>query len=444
MLSLTPECLHLLHLQRGVLGWRRAHEAQCPLAAGDDFPASLQQQLQASVQQWQLPPETRAHWVLAGDILGLVAAQPPGTPAAALLPFLPSDVRTQPDLFARTGPAGTLWIHQDWLAEIERISVQCGLQLVELYARAQLFQREAARARGAAGACKAVLEQLEGPQPQNFLHLYGANASLARSRVLSASEASQNLPDILSAELAALAAQPASATADPSPAPVLLTSQRPEPAQEGRAAEPRWQALQPRSEADRLWQLWRSDIEGISVRATHEEWLGTLKGLSLGLGLLGAAALAAMIWHDGQLQQQIEQDGSAVRRDRPRVEQARALKARSLQMAAAVQAARALQADNAALAGLAQISAQWPPPPATLLYLRSDAGGLAFAGSGDEASAQALREPGIPGYGPLTELPLPDFLSEAAPSIHLQAKRLPPEAAPAAAAASTPAREGGA
>ena len=145
VLSLTPESLHLLHLQRSALGWRRVHQEQRPLPAGDTFLAELQTQLQQCVQQWRLPPLTRAHWVLAGDILGLTAPAQPGTPASALLPFAAADIRSQPDLFARSEHPALLWIHRDWLAEIERISEQCGLQLVELYARAQLLQREAAR-----------------------------------------------------------------------------------------------------------------------------------------------------------------------------------------------------------------------------------------------------------------------------------------------------------
>lgn len=127
--------------------------------------------------------------------------------------------------------------------------------------------------------------------------------------------------------------------------------------------------------------------------------------------------------------------------------QARALKARTLQMADAVRAAQALQAEDGALLGLARVATHFPPPPATLLYLRSDAGTLAFAGQGDDASVQALRQQQLPGYGPLSDLPVPEFLADAAPAIHLQAQRLPPEApaaAPPAPAASTPAREGGA
>ncbi len=423
VLSLTPERLQLLHLQRGVLGWRRAHEEQRPLPPGDAFLSSVQEQLQQCVQAWRLPPATRAHWVLAGDILGIVAPAPAGTPAAALLPFAPNDVRLQPELFARNAQPGMLWIHKDWLAEIERISAQCGLELVELYARAQLFQRAAARA---PGACKVVVEQLQGEQPQSFLHVYAAGGTLARTRVLAAGEQGDALPGLVAAELAALGAGAGAAAPH-----ALLMAQR--PAQDWPGL--RWQALKATGEAERLWQLWRSDLEGITVRSTHQELAGTIKALSVGLGLAGAAALGAMVWHDGRLQQQIDEDSAAVRRDAPRVAAARALKDRTLQMADADQAARALQEGDVALSGLAQIATRFPPPPATLLYLRSDARELAFAGAGDEASVQALRALELPGYGPLQDWPVPDVMAQAQPAIHLRAERRAPQPAAAAAAA---------
>ncbi|SDM30710.1 hypothetical protein SAMN05428957_104118 [Oryzisolibacter propanilivorax] len=426
VLSLTPECLHLLHLQRGPLGWRRRHDAQRALPAGDASLASVHEHLQQCVQQWRLPSGTRVHWVLSGDILGIAAPAQPGTPATALLPFAPSDVRTQPDLFARGAAGGVLWIHKDWLAEIERISEQCRLELVELYARGQLFQREAARA---AGGLKVVIEELATPQPQTFLHMYSASGGLLRSRVLMSADQGEALPGVVSAELAAL--QP---PAD-SPA-TLLMARQPQPDIAGL----RWQALQATGEGERLWQLWGSDSEGIAIRATHEELAGTLKALSLGLGLAGMLALGAVIWHDGQLRQQIEEDSTAVRRDASRVAAARALKTLTLRMSDADQAARALQQDDGAMYGLAQITSRFPPPPATLLYVRSDTRSLAFAGTGNDASVQELRQQGLPGYGPLEDLPVPDFLTGTDPAIHLQATRLPPEPV---AAPTPPAREPG-
>lgn len=430
VLSLTPECLQLLHLQRGVLGWRRAHEEHCPLPQGDDFLAALQQQAQQCTQQWRLPPGTRAHWVLASDILGIIAPAQPATAGAALLPFAPSDTRTQADVFAGADNPGMLWIHKDWLAEIERISELCGLQLVELYARAQLFQREAARA---SGALKVVIEEPAGQQ-QAFLHIYAANGAMLRSRVLDVHDKGQALQGCVAAELAALGAA-AGGAAGQAPA-LLLTATAPQPPW---PELPQWRALKRQAEADRLWQLWRGDQEGIVVRATHEEVGKTLKGLSLALGLAGAVGLGAMVWHDGRLQQQIEDDSASARREAPRVAAAQALKARTLRMADAVQASQTLQDAPDAMAGLAALLARFPAPPATLLYVRTDADTLAFAAQGDEASAQALRERPPAGYGPLTDLPLPEFLSEAAPTIHLQTRRLPPEPQ----ASSTPARESG-
>lgn len=423
VLSLTPECLHLLHVQRGALGWRRAHQEQRALPPGDAFLSELQAQLAQCVQRWKLPPGTRAHWVLSGDILGLTAPAQAGTAASTLLPFAASDIRTQPDLFTKTGNPALLWIHKDWLAEIERISEQCGLQLVELYARAQLLQREAARA---PGPVKVVLEHSAEQRPTQ-LHLYGEGGALLRSRLLEGDA----VQDALQAELAALPGLPAQAD---TPASLLSTQQPP-----GDWPGLRWRALAPLAEAERLWRLWRSDLEGIVVRTTHEELSSKLKTVSVALGVVGALALGAMIWHDGQLQQQIEEDSADARRDAPRVAAAQALKRRTLHMADSVQAFEALQQAGGALDGLALLVRQFPPPPATLLYVRAEPAALAFAASGDEASAQALRERGLPGYGPFTDWPVPDFLAETNPAIHLQTQKLPPQAPPTPAA---PASEG--
>lgn len=429
VLSLSPRWLHVVHWRRGWLGWTRQHAQALAIPADADFSAQVLSLLRHCTRPWSLPAGTRAHWVLAPDVLGVIglpdAATSPGGPAAAL-PFSPTDTITQPDRFA--GPSAAmsmLWIHKGWVAEIERISQACQLELAELFARAQLFQQEAA---AQPGDVKVVLETQEG---QTFLHGFAANGVLLRSRVVDA-DAGDDLPSVVQAEVAALVSpgagdQPAQTTLLVSDALAGRTSGWP-----GLKRHP----LAPSAEADRMERLWRSALEGISVRSTHDDVVQQIRVLTLGIGAAGAATLALMLWHDGMLEQQIEQDRASLRAGLPQAEAATALRTRSMQMADAVQAAGAIRDNTAAMNGIAQIVTNFPPPPATLLYARSDMQSLAFAGSGSAGSVQWLRSRPWPGYGPLNDLAVPDFLAQAKPAIHLQASRLP--AAPATPAGAKP------
>lgn len=428
VLSLTPGSLELLHFQRTLLGWKRVHHASALVPRGDASLNHVASELQQRVAAWKIPAGARIQWVLAGDILGVLPGTGPLLPAAAL-PFAGSDTRTQPDLFAASDTPPLLWIHKDWLAEIERISELCGLELMELFARAQMYQATAARFPGPA---KLVLEH-QGPDA--FFHIYAENGLLARSAVL---EDPQDLQGRIVSELAALGILglgEAQVTL-----PVLTVGQAPLPDWPGF----NFHALPEVAAEDRIEPLWRSGIEGIAIRNGHDETVRQIQWLSVGLGAAGLAVLGAMFWHDAQLQQQIETAQEQVRRERPKVEDARRLKDRTLQMADLVQALPAMRDGSAAMAGLAQLLAQFPPPPDRLLYVRTDDQTLAFAATGNDASRRWWSEQSLPGYGALAETPLPDHLKDSPATFHWQAARRvePPQPAPAirqtASAPSTP------
>lgn len=441
VLSLTPRRLHVLHMHRGLTGWRRRGEHSAPLPDGESFLSEVQAQLQQCVAQWRVPTGARIHWVLASDILGVMAPPLAGNPqVAVVLPFAPSDVRTETDRFGSQEPPSMLWIHNDWVAEIERVSTACRLECVELYARAQMFQKAVA---GLPGSLKAVLEgQTDAP----CLHLYGPAGGLLRSRTVDTASQTPALADLLAVEIAAQQALAGLDSAAPpaaggvrllAPASVLsslsdstlptgLTSDR----------------LVPLTEADLLEALWRSSLEGIVIQPTHDDLVQYLRLVGLGAGAAGVAALALMYWHDGELQRRIEQDRQQVRKNLPAVEAAKALKARTLQMADVVQAAAAIRDNTQPMSALEQVLASFPPPPATLLYVQADAGSVALSASGNAAGFKRLRETRWAGYGAPAEAPAPDFLQGHTGVLHLQARKTDAHAVPGASTPTHPAGGG--
>lgn len=420
VLSLTPCSLDLLHLQRGLLGWNRTHHSSMALPVGETSLQQVTMHLQECVAAWKIPSGSRIHWVLASDILGIMSSAGTPAPATAVLPFATADTRTQPDQFVASDNPSLLWIHKDWLAEIERISEQSGLELTEVFARAQIFQHQAARLTGPA---KVILET---HGPDTFLHIYAHNGMVMRSTVLDAPDNAAMHARVIS-ELAALGTMIAGDGNPPVPLLTIGLSDAPPADWPGFS----FHAQPPTPQADLLERLWRSALEGIVVRPSHDDLTRQIQWMSVAMGVAGLTALGLMFWHDGRLQQQIDANREQARRERPKVEAARQLKAHTLQMADAVQAVQSIRENVGAMTGLAQALAQFPPPPARLLYVRTDEKTLAFAGSGNDASVQWLTEKGIPGYGPLADLPVPEPLKDTSPTIHLQTTRLPALPAPA-------------
>ena len=424
VLSLSPHCLHIVYFQRGLMGWKRANEARLTLLEGDDFLPQFQNKLFQCITQWKLPPAVRVHWIIAGDILGIIPPTPNEANASAALPFNANDTRIQPDQYKNSEQPSLMWMHKDWVAEIERISGHCQLTLVEIFARAQLFQRRVAQL---AGALKIVIEQEDD---QYFLHIFAATGMMLRTSVLSDKEATEP-HSLLRAELASLNFS----AADGQNREVHLLAPKRLIASASTWHGFNCQPLEKIADADLVEQLWRSDLEGIVIRPTYEDVVTNIKRMSIAMGVAGLTGLGLMSWHDGKLQQQIEEGRVQARKDLPAVEAAKALKLRTLEMADAVNAAKKFRENTGAMTAFNQILANFPPAPATLLYVRTDEKSLAFAGSGDETSVKWIQEKTFPGYEPLAELAVPDFLQSSNPSIHFQSRKSNSDAAVSTAAA---------
>lgn len=423
LVSLAPQGLQVLHFRRGWLGWKQAHAHGVELPEGDAYLAAVQSTLHECSQQWNIPAGSEVQWVLAGDILGIVPPAPASSSESApLLPFAANQVWTQTDQFSPSAQKSLLWIHKDWVAEMERISAAVGWQAVELFARAQLFQALALQGKDH------VCLVLEGTAAEGyFLHILAPDGALLRSRVLETASVqdSEALAGLLRLELAALPEGPLGRSAPKmqlcAPASVLSA-----------LSDSHWpqarQALPERSLAARLAQLWRSSQEGIVLQATQQHLVHQINFWSIVGGAVGLLGLAAMLWHDGQLERQIEQTHEDLRQQAPKVEAAKRLKLKTLWMADAVQAAQAQDTASQTALPLSQVLAVLPPPPATLLYVRLDGQKVELAGTGDAAALQWLQEHPLPEHQPFTDMPVPEFLAEQPDiSIHLQTEKLPPD-----------------
>lgn len=422
VVSLAPHGLLVLHFERGWLGWKQAHTHQVTLPEGDDYLQSVQTVLKDCCRQWKTPAASDVYWVLAGDIMGVVPPTPSADDATiaeagagALLPFASGTVFTQVDRFGQGAEKSLLWIHKDWASEITRISSACKLRAVEVFSRAQLFQPLCGRNKNQ------ISIVLEGDKDDYFLHIFAPDGAILRSRLVDQATLSEGLVGLLNIELAGLPSHEEGAPARRFKlfAPI---AQLPSKADWSHLS----QALPSSTPAALLAQLWRSSSEGIVLESTHNTLIQKINLWSMVVGAVGLAVLAAMLWHDGKLERQIDDTHEDLRKQSPKVEAAKLLKAKTMWMADVVRAAQALEKDTQALAAFPQALAVFPPPPAALLYLRLDAKNLALAGTGDEAAVQWLHEHPVPQYQAFTDLPVPDFLAEQSITIHLQAAKAPP------------------
>lgn len=405
-----------MHMQRGALGWRRAHAAQINLPEGEEGLAHARTELLRCAEAWKLPRGSRAHWILAGDILGIVLTASSDASQTAL-PFGSADTRTQFDLFGRSENPSLLWIHNDWLAEIEQISSACGWELVEIYSRAQLFQKAVTRL---PSGLNAVVEKSDGVL---FLHLFGPGAGLLRTTTLENYETS-DLTRMLSAEFEALANVPPHTDlarhifAEPTVVALALGWEDVEVAR-----------LPAMPFFDRMEVFWKSGIEGIVVRHTHGELVRGINALSLALGVAGLAVLGALAWHNAQLQDDIVAAHAQERAEAPKLAAAKAMRSQTLAMTNGDKAVKKLQQDAGAFDAFQLILANFPPAPAALIYARTDASSLAFAGRGGKESLDWVKSKSFPGYETLDNPPIPPFLQNVDPLIYVEARKMQTHAA---------------
>lgn len=421
VLSLTPESLRVLHLRRGLLGWRCAHEERLSIPPHEEDLSAISQALTERFQQWAVPKDSHAYWVVTGDILGVVTPAPGSS--AATLPLPAGEIRTHVDGFGSAvhsaAPAPLFWIHKDWVAELERITSDCGLQLIEIFARGQLFQK-------ALGTSQRTLRALvERDGEECFLHIYATNGKLLRTRMLDGGTLAdgQALQSLLKIEALAFGTEGHLPDLEVVDTGGLLN----EP-WEG-ALVSTLPATSPQAD---LVALWRSSIEGIPVRSVHQ---GLVRDLMLGSAALAAVGLllvGGFAWHDGRLQEEVTSTAARIKRQQPRVDNALAQRTQTLRMADAVEASEGARRNVDAFDTFQRGLAVFPPAPATLQYLRATSDTLQLAATGSDAAIQWMEKNPPLDFTPFSDFTPPDDVIQQQPDIHLQARRNPTQQASSA------------
>jgi hypothetical protein len=417
VVSLAPRSALAVHFHCGLLGWRRRHEVQFDLPNGDDFFLTLQRNLLENISSWKIPSNSSVAWILTPDILGIVSnplASPEMSLSAPPLPFAQNQVRTQIDNFNESGASSLLWIHNDWVAEIERISRECNLQLVECFARAQIFQKNIFEKKSSG-----LQILIESASNAHCLHIYGNDGKILRSRILEEFQ-DISLSSTIAAEISSIKHR--NRTSAPTPISVYLAD-----SEIGKLQNFSDYKIVNRtnwgSAYSILERFWRSDLEGIVIRPIHQR---TIRGLLVFSGVLcaiGLVLLTALVWHDGKLREISDTQTADLRRMAPEVKKADAQRYIALKNFDFIKAAKQFEEEYNATETLSQVLAVFPSPPATITYFHASPQKLEIYGQGSEADVVKLKNSPISGYSEFTESPAPESSQEIHSGIHLQAKR---------------------
>lgn len=382
----------MVHLRRGWLGWRQAHAAHAAMADPLADAAPLREKLATLAAPWKLPRGMATSVVAAADVLGVL---PPGAGASAL-PFDAAEVSVQVMDAGRAGAGAALWIHKDWLHTLDTLCESLGWVLVEVFARGQLaFSRPVAK-NGVSGV-------LEAGAATTQLHWYGSRGALLRSTTLDAAGA----PAFRRAEAEALSMAAGLGQAEDVPVRIAVSGAEP-PASPAGALQ--WSALPAVDEARLLVQLALSSQPGIVVRERRNPWRRNMKVASAVLAGVGAAAYAALLWHDGQLQTQIDTQERWIRRQQARYDQLSSQQAEARQLQNVSQGKQAQLAVTPASAALGALLSGLPDKATLSTY--SYAGGavqIAGTGASSEAVVKVLGQaPGFSAVRPVSNAELPE------------------------------------
>ncbi len=413
VLSLTPSGADVLHLQRSLFGWKRIHQAHFDLPTGEVFFQALRQNLTTTISDWNIPPNVFAFWIITPDILGVISSSPgkTGLPSSSL-PFPPSTVKTQVDNFGGEGSTSLLWIHNDWLSEIERISRDCRLLLVECFARSQIFQNFMSQA-----SSSKIKILVEGNPDALCLHIFDDKGKILRSRILTSNN-SLPLSSTLNAEISSIKHY----GEENSKTPISLwTSEEIKIQLQDFASSNNWKFQKEFDNHLMSENLWRSGIEGIVLRPTHQHTVRTLLLAAGAIGAAGLLVLFGLMWHKGILTELASEQESELRKIAPSVKKAKDQKALTIRMADLVRAGEHLEKANQATDTFIQLLTIFPPSPATLLYFHASPQKIELAGGGSESDIRKIKENPILGYTSFVEMPAPEFLAAKTSEIHLRA-----------------------
>lgn len=409
VIVIEAQRLVLVHWLRGWLGWRPLHAGVVPLADPDWDLAEQVTAVRGQLAGWRLPPATPLTCILPPQIAGIsrLPADPAAEPAlAAVLPYPLDEVRLQrldEEAPATAEGGAILWLHRDWLVELEGFASALGLSLHEIHARAQFYSGLAGKA-GKASAY-GVLE--EG----GLLHLFSPGGVPLRSCALGESDADgmgrRVAAEVLSANLAAGGREgfplflrgpgewSAGLTAAGCRVDTALLAGLDVPVLAGR--------------------LWRARLPCLQLESHGANFMRGMVRLSIVVGGLGLAAFAGMLWHDRQLAAELAQHEQYLRKNRPEYRRLQTLEQEALRADTVLRGAEGFLAISSALAPLGRLVPVLPEG-VWLSGFKVDADGrVSLQGRGAHPGAARATLEKIPGFSDVQEDAPPAPGQEARP-----------------------------
>ena len=455
LVSLAPSSVDVCEARRGLGGWRIARRQRHPVDGDHDLVPQLERVMALQAKAWALAARVEATVVVAPDMLGSVLSSEPAgtetgsqTPFTAALPFAANDVSVSrpTSVPGRDRPAAgasaarlqqAFWIHADWQMAIRQTLAAAGLDVVELHARAQVFAGAASAAdRGGAGLV-AILEA-DHSYDGVYLHVFAPSGVVVRTTCIARQEPAA-AGTVVAQELSAIVARVMGADG--------VHSQTGHPALMSPLARERvqWPAVpgfvlgSTSTEANdlALLALWRSSLEGIELRPTWPRLQQRLQVASLAIGLVGAGAYGAMIWHGRQLDAEIEQLRVTERKVRPAVQAVQRQREQALFMSSTLASAHHLAQvpRTQVLEAVGDLAAAMPAQ-ATVSWLKADDQTLVVAGTVTQRNARFPDGLALTGFEPGRPATPPDFVVPARQAFAVEFRR---KAAPPAAASAAPA-----
>lgn len=324
--SMTASGLDIALYELGFLGWQEAAFVNVPLdTLGNDL-THVEAGLQKAIEGWHLQPKTNVSWVLPPDIVGVVhnrTASADGPELDQVFPFQRDDILVSKAWNGRDLCASILWVHKDWVGVFQRISLQVGLRCCELFARAQLFTTSLSLPANANGV---LIDDVRG---EAFLHIFNGGHGVLRSKSLG-TDRTIFLDAVLARELAGIEGNSVrmySAGADKTALQFEKVS----------SVSQSFSKLPPRAPSDTLRAFAFSLQQGIEVGSTENDVVKTVAKVSLLAASLLLAAVVLVFWHNYELQTQIGQGRTSVRKDLAIYEDAKALRVQAVRFAKVIE-----------------------------------------------------------------------------------------------------------
>ena len=360
-----------------------------------DF-TNLAPKIQELVATWGIAPGSYVSWIAPGDVMAsLRVTLPKGQSlnVGSLLPFDPAEVQLSEPNGNSDHEQTIFWLHQDWVMALKQASQQLGWVFDECFARAQLFAPLLPRSKGRDRLL------LESDGASRYAHFYGTDGAVLRTAKIASNDADA-IGIWARRELGALGNSVECDVFERKLAPADSAVVR-----QGFAAKP---VVEVSSEA--LFDaLIASGQRGIELVPTHAWVAKRIQAYSLGLAVVGTGLVGAMLWHDGELQAEIDAQRKALRQETAPFQAAKAQRKQALAMVDVVAHKNAIATAHPAFKPLSDIAANLTVPAAIVYYEHTGAHVRVATAGGtvSEVKKSLEKTPQLTGIKTATA---PDFL----------------------------------